>query len=362
MFLLLPRTISISNYQSLTSPIINDTGDTTGIPNIDAILHICNIFSSSIGIWINLLALVAALIFLRKLSDAGQRYAGWIGILFSNLFFLVTLLVENISALWVAGENNQSKFLISTFPALFLIFNIILTMLDLFTFINFTYWYKNYCTHFGILVLQVASFGLFCIVNRDCYLWKSLFVAFKNWISLLSLAFLFSMVLIIYVTLFIHCNWVLERLQIKLANDSGNSRNNPVSSEINLKDGTVENVPCVIDIFTMNPVKFSLVEIEAARGVTFNGKAFFLILIIVLVSLTSCHLTTINIRDQSSGDINIKAAFKSCYYLCMLFISFYTAFFSPISLLVHCHHLKLVVNHIFEASKKTRAAPMVQSV
>ena len=169
MFLFLPRTINISNYQSLTTPIFNCTRDTTEIPNIDVILHICNIFSSSIGIWINLLALVAALIFLRKLSD-GQRYEGWIGILFSNLFFLVTLLVENNSALWVAGENNQSTFLISTFPALFLIVNIILTMLDLFTFINFTYWYKNYCTHFGILVLQVGSFGLFCIVNRDCYL------------------------------------------------------------------------------------------------------------------------------------------------------------------------------------------------
>ncbi len=168
--------------------------------------------------------------------------------------------------------------------------------------------------------------------------------------------------LIIYVTLFIHCNWGLERLQIKLANDSGNSRNNPVCSEIHLKGGTVENASCIINIFTMNPVKFSLVEIKAARGVTFNGKAFFLTLIIVLVSLASCHLTTINIRDQSLGDINLKAAFRSCYYLCMLFISFCTAFFSPISLLVHCHHLKLVVNHIFEASKKTRAAPMVQSV
>lgn len=325
IFYLPSRTsMNSSNHQTLTN-----------------VLHICYIFFCSIGIWINLLTLVAVLICLRRLVD-GQRYASWIGILFSNLFLLVIFLLENTSAILDddADENNGPIFLISTFPALFLIVNIILTWLDLFIFLNFTYWYKKYFTHLGLLVVQVASFALFCILINDCYFWKPLSVAFESTISLLSFGFLLSTVFIVYVTLFVHCKWVLEKLKI------------------NANDPSIESTSTTIigGIVTMNQNKFSPVEIGVARGIIFNVKAFFSSAIMVLVSLTTFHVMSINIRDQSLlGDSWLQSAFRSCYFLCMSFTGCYTALFSPIGLSVYCHHLKVVLSQVCGAPRETKA-------
>jgi len=147
----------------------------------------------------NLIPFVATIIFLRRLSF--QQYANWMGILLSNLFFLVTFFLENTSALL---EDDPPMVYLSIFPAISLMVNTIISLLDLSIFINFTSWYKKNINKVVIIIVQIIRFGLFCLIMKGFYFWGPLFLIFKKIKSKFDFGLLFSIIFIFMVALLIH--------------------------------------------------------------------------------------------------------------------------------------------------------------
>jgi len=300
----------------------------------------------------NLIPFVATIIFLRRLSF--QQYANWMGILLSNLFFLVTFFLENTSALL---EEDHPMVYLSIFPVFSLMVNIIISLLDLSIFINFTDWYKKNINKVFIITVQIASFELFCLIIKDYYFWGPLLMNFKKIKSVLNFGLLFTIMFIFIVALLIHYKWIRENLEINIANDNCSSVDTVSHFTEGSFDGQSNYGKAFVGIFAMNPEKLSLVEMDLAHGLLFNGMVFLVFgVLVLLASLASFSLF---IGYQSSCDC-WPSLFTSVYYLCMFFTCCYSAVFSPIGFVVYSYHFKLVLKQICRGPR--RSAPMVQSV
>jgi len=146
---------------------------------------------------------------------------------------------------------------------------------------------------------------------------------------------------------------IRENLEITIANDNCSSVDNVAHFKEGSVDGQNNYGNTFVGIFTMNPEKFSFVEIEITHGLIINGIIFLVFVVLVLTSLASFSLF---IGCQSSCDC-WPFLFKMGYHFCMFFICCYSGIFSPICFVVYSYHFKLVLKQICRGPM--RSASMV---